>query len=86
MRGGELEQCPFINPSARKIQRPQRPFHPNIHWKGRIESVSKQQNTIGDFFSDTAQLHQLQPRFLITHLPDRLQIQFSIRDVPRGGQ
>ena len=49
--------------AAWKIKFAQRAFHPHVHRKRGIEAVGEQQNAIGDFPSNTAQLHQFRARF-----------------------
>ena len=36
----------------------QRPFHPNVHRKGLLFAVSKEQDAIRDFGADTGQLDE----------------------------
>ncbi len=72
--------------AAREIKFAHRAFDPDIHRKRAVKAVGEQQHTIGNFFTDTAQLHQFFARFRLRQLAQELQIKPATGNLPRCGE
>jgi len=57
MARGEALQARQADLPTGKIKLAQGLGDPNIHWKGRGESIGEKEDAISDFPADTGQLH-----------------------------
>src|ERR1043165_3815441 len=82
----EALQPPQVDAAAGKVKLTKRLQHPYVHRESGRETVSEEQDAIGDLTPNTRQLHQLGARDLDRQLTQANQIKLAARDGARGRQ
>src|SRR5258708_2019857 len=86
MSGGKFMQLAQTAPASGKIKLPQSLHDPDIHRKSGWETISEEQDTIGDLAANAAQTHQLRARLQDGQMGEPVEIELAACHRLCGGQ